>query len=281
MPYALPTTIEEALGLRAKGESVLIAGGTDVYPAAVDRPLAQNVIDISRLAPLSTIESTEDGYRIGALSTWTQLLNADLPPAFNALKLAAREVGSVQIQNVATIVGNICNASPAADGVPPLLALDAEVEIRSKEGRRVIPLSSFILGNRETALNPNEIVTAVLIPNVSHTERSDFIKLGARKYLVISIAMVAVNILLDTDDRIERAKVAVGSCSAVAQRLPALEESLLGLAIAEIATHELNDEHLLKLLSPIDDIRATKLYRLQAARVLISRAIQHCLRSSS
>ncbi|MGR8950319.1 MAG: FAD binding domain-containing protein [Gammaproteobacteria bacterium] len=281
MAYALPATIEEALSLRAAGDSVIIAGGTDIYPAAVDRSLRDKIIDISGVSELSGFEANERNYRFGALTTWTQVLKANLPPAFDALKLAAREVGSVQIQNVATVLGNICNASPAADGVPPLLALNAAVEIRSSAGLRTVPLCDFILGNRETTLNPNEIATAILIPRDIDTERSNFIKLGARKYLVISIAMVAANVSVDAHERIASAKIAVGSCAAVAQRLPALEKSLIGLAKADIATNRLNEEHLHDVLSPIDDIRASKLYRLHAARVLIARAIRNCLGESS
>ena len=258
MAYALPATIEEALRLRDTGDSVIIAGGTDIYPASVDQAIHENIIDISRVDGLSAIESNDRNYRIGALITWTQMLEADLPPAFDALKLAAREVGSVQIQNVATVVGNVCNASPAADGLPPLLALNAEIEIRSIDNVRIVPLSDFVLGNRETVLKANEMVTAILIPRSVDRDCSNFIKLGARKYLVISIAMVAANISLDANARIEQVKIAVGSCAAVAKRIPALEKSLVGLTKDDFAPNRLTDEHLLTVLSPIDDIRATK-----------------------
>ena len=280
MAYALPATIEEALRLRDTGDSVIIAGGTDIYPASIDQAIHENIIDISRVDGLSAIESNDRNYRIGALITWTQMLEADLPPAFDALKLAAREVGSVQIQNVATVVGNVCNASPAADGLPPLLALNAEIEIRSIDNVRIVPLSDFVLGNRETVLKANEMVTAILIPRSVDRDCSNFIKLGARKYLVISIAMVAANISLDANARIEQVKIAVGSCAAVAKRIPALEKSLVGLTKDDFAPNRLTDEHLLTVLSPIDDIRATKPYRLHAARILVTRAIRNCLRQS-
>ncbi|TGT02573.1 xanthine dehydrogenase family protein subunit M, partial [Mesorhizobium sp. M2D.F.Ca.ET.171.01.1.1] len=97
------------------------------------------------------------------------------------------EVGSVQIQNVASVAGNLCNASPAADGVPALLVLDAEVELRSTKATRQLPLGEFILGNRSTALQPGEMVTAIRVPKRSAVGASAFVKLGARRYLVISI----------------------------------------------------------------------------------------------
>jgi len=211
---------------------------------------------------------------IGGRATWTELLRADLPPAFDALKLAAREVGSIQIQNRGTVAGNLCNASPAADGVPPLLALDAEVELASARGRRVLPLGDFILGYRKTARQPDELLVAVRIPRASISGVSHFLKLGARSYLVISIAMVAIRIALDETGRIEEAAIAVGACSAVAQRLRRLETALIGRqsgeeALAAVAGCPFDE------LSPIDDVRASAAYRSRAAAELVRRALRH------
>ena len=144
------------------------------------------------------------------------------PPQFDGLKLAAREVGGVQIQNRGTLAGNICTASPAGDGAPNLLALDAGIELASRHGRRTVPMADFIDGYRHTACRADEIVTAILVPKRSDATRSHFLKLGARKYLVISIVMVAGVIELDRQSRIASAHLAIGSCSAVPQRLPAL-----------------------------------------------------------
>ncbi len=165
-------------------------------------------------------------------------------------------MGSLQIQNRGTIAGNLCNASPAADGVPPLLALDASVEITSASGIRVLPLSSFITGYRSTALRAGELVSAIIVPKPAASARSAFVKLGARKYLVISILMAAAVIEQDAEGRISKAAVAVGAASPVAQRLPALERALVGLVPEQsLATH-VRKEHLAPL-SPIDDVRAT------------------------
>ena len=275
MAYASPTTIEETLDLRASGPSTIIAGGTDLYPASVGKPIRDNIIDISNVRDINSIEASESMWRLGAMTTWTQLLKADLPPAFNALKLAAREVGSVQIQNVATIVGNICNASPAADGVPPLLSLDASVELRSLRTTRVVPLSEFILGNRQTTLADDEMVTALLVPREGEDDVSYFSKLGARKYLVISIAMVAANLRIDRHGFINHAKLAVGACSAVAMRLKTLERSLVGLPREALSRAVMNDADSMSL-TPIDDIRASKNYRHSAANVLITRTLDAC-----
>lgn len=262
--YARPESLDEALGHLADGGWTVLAGGTDFYPARVGRPLTEPVLDLSRLSELRGVETTDNGIRIGALTTWTDIVRAELPPAFDGLKLAAREVGSIQIQNAGTVAGNLCNASPAADGVPPLLTLDAEVELASTHGLRRLPLCAFVLGNRRTALAPGEIVTAIHFPADATAGYSAFLKLGARKYLVISIAMVAARLHGD------EAAIAVGSCSAVAQRLPALERDIRsGWTSADTVT----PEHLAPI-APIDDIRADAGYRREAAAELIRRTMR-------
>jgi CO/xanthine dehydrogenase FAD-binding subunit len=250
--------------------ALALGGGTDVYPAHVGRPLSRPIVDLSRVEGLRGITHTADAFRLGAATTWTDIVRAELPPAFDGLKAAAREVGSIQIQNRGTIAGNLCNASPAADGVPPLLSLDASVELASPEGRRVLPLSAFITGYRRTALGPGEFVTAVLVPSPASTARSAFVKLGARRYLVISILMAAAVIETDTQGRILQVAVAVGSASPVAQRLPDLEAELRGFGGRPSAI--LTPRHLAGL-APIDDVRATAAYRLEAALSAVGEAL--------
>lgn len=234
--------------------------------------MAENILDIHALQELQQITLVNGQWRIGAGVTWSELLAADLPAAFDALKLAAREVGSVQIQNRATLVGNLCNASPAADGVPPLLILDAQVELASRAGRRVLSLQQFILGNRDIARRPEEMVTAVIIPERGAKGCSSFIKLGARKYLVISISMVAARVVLDANSLIADAAISVGSCSLVAQRLSNLEAELIGQPLSADLAKLVRPEHLASL-SPIDDVRSTANYRRQASVELVRRSL--------
>jgi CO/xanthine dehydrogenase FAD-binding subunit len=186
----------------------------------------------------------------------------------------------VQIQNVGTIAGNLCNASPAADSVPALLALDAEISLLSSTGSRTIPLSDFIVGNRKTVRLPGEILTRVSIPRRLENSVSTFSKLGARRYLVISIAMVAVNLLLDKNQCIGAARVAVGACSVKALRLTALEQSLEGQNLQPGMGRAVTPAHL-EHLSPIDDVRGTAAYRIDAARTLVVRALEDCARQST
>ena len=270
--YAKPETVEEALAILAAGSWRVLAGGTDFYPALGAKPLRENILDINGLSELQGISHSEDGVVIGARTTWTDIVRHPLPPAFDALKAAAREVGSVQIQNTGTVAGNLCNASPAADGVPALMILDAEIELRSTTGIRRLKLAEFTLGNRKTARRGDELVTAVRVPAGAIAGASAFVKLGARRYLVISIAMAAARLAFDADGRVASAAVAIGSCSAVAQRLPALEQALIGHGADPSIAGVVEPGHL-AALSPIDDVRGSAAYRREAAREIVARAV--------
>jgi CO/xanthine dehydrogenase FAD-binding subunit len=169
----------------------------------------------------------------------------------------------------------LCNASPAADGVPPLLALDAEVELASSGSLRRIPLAEFIVGNRKTSRRADELLTAVIVPRTLDDATSSFVKLGARRYLVISISMVAAVVLTDGAGHVAAARVAVGSCSAVARRLSQLEHDLTGAPVDAALGARVRPEHL-SALSPIDDVRATAVYRRDASLTLVQRALNCC-----
>lgn len=271
--YLRPTELGDALrALGAPTPRAILAGGTDFYPARVGRTIDEDVLDITAL-PLGGIEERADHWRIGALATWSDLIATALPPCFDALKAAAREVGGVQIQNAGTIAGNLCNASPAADGVPPLLAMDAAVELASAGGERRVPLAAFVTGSRKTARRADELMTAIRVPKPAAGTQSTFLKLGARRYLVISIVMVAATIEPDERNQVSRARIAIGACAPAAQRLRALESALSGLPIdARLAT-VVCDEHLAQALAPIDDVRGSARYRNDAALTLVRRAL--------
>jgi CO/xanthine dehydrogenase FAD-binding subunit len=271
--YLRPTVLAEALGALAARRPAILAGGTDFYPACVGRPLPDEVLDLGAIAELRGVRDDADAWRIGALVTWTEIRERELPPWFDCLKQAAREVGGVQIQNSGTVAGNLCNASPAADGVPALLALDASVELASARGRRELPLGEFVLGSRRTACASDELVTAVLVPKRAANARSVFLKLGTRRYLVISIAMVAAAVELRPDRTIARAAIAVGACSPVARRLAGLESDLAGRPLAPGIGALVAPGHL-AALAPISDIRGTAAYRLDAVATLVARALE-------
>jgi CO/xanthine dehydrogenase FAD-binding subunit len=253
----------------------LLSGGTDLFPPLSDRPLTGPVIDISALREIAGIRHTDSHVIIGGRTSWTEIVKSPLSRGFDGLKAAAREVGSVQIQNQGTIAGNICNASPAADGVAALMALDAEVTLASRNASRSLPLTDFVLGNRKTLRHPDEILTSVQIPRRLENAASSFLKLGSRRYLVISIVMVAANLVTDSQGMIREALICVGSCSPKALRLTELERALVGLAARKnVLSTVLRDEHF--QLSPIDDVRGTAAYRRDAARTLVARALAAC-----
>jgi CO/xanthine dehydrogenase FAD-binding subunit len=270
--YLRPNNLDEALSALDAAPRMIVAGGTDYYPARVGRPLDDDVLDVTALAGLRDIVETDHYWRIGALVTWTDVIRAALPPLFDGLKLAAREIGGAQVQNAGTLAGNICNASPAADGMPVLLALDAEIDLTSVAGARKIPLADFVTGNRKTELRGNELVTGIRIPKPSGASNSTFLKFGARKYLVISIVMVGATLETSHDETVSRARVAVGACSEVARRLDDLEASLIGQPVSPALGDMVAARHLASL-TPIADIRGGADFRIDAALTLVRRAL--------
>lgn len=270
--YVRPSTLADAVSAIGSESYVILAGGTDFYPARVGKPVRENILDLSALTELRGISDRSDHWHIGATTTWTDIVRADLPACFDGLKQAALEVGGVQIQNAGTICGNVCNASPAADGMPPLLSLDATVELADRNGVSRIALSDFVLGNRRTARRPDQLVTGLLIPKALPSAHSAFYKLGARKYLVISIVMAAGVIETDLEGCVSAARIAVGACSEVAQRLPLLEADLKGRMMNGDLSSALSPDHF-RNLTPIDDVRGSAGYRLDAATEAVRRVL--------
>ncbi|WP_206020661.1 xanthine dehydrogenase family protein subunit M [Roseococcus sp. SYP-B2431] len=242
--YVRPRELRAALEVLAGSDGQVIAGGTDIFPArahaaAWGAPRDSDLLDVTAIEAMRGISREGFGWRIGAATSWAALRDTALPPGFDALREAARQVGGRQVQARATLGGNLCNASPAADGVPPLLVLDAEVELASLNGSRRLALGDFLLGNRRTARAKDELLVAIHVHEAMAQSPSVFLKLGSRAHLVISIVMVAAN---------AAGRVAVGSCSEVARLLDG------------------------RGLSPIDDVRATADYRRLAAAELVARA---------
>ncbi len=279
MPYLVPETVSEALVLLRDRRPVVVAGCTDVLPTRRQGDRTDDILDVTGLSDLRGITGGPQGWRIGAATTWAEIAAAPLPPAFDALRQAAAEVGAIQIQNAGTVAGNLCNASPAADGVPPLLVLEAEVELASAAGRRRLALSDFITGVRRTARAADELVVALHLPQPPTDAGGAFVKLGTRSSLVISIAMVAAVVRV-AGGRIAAARLAVGACSPVARRLPAWEAALEGRSLDAVAGLRPDPAHLAGL-APIDDVRATAAYRTEAVRDLCRRAVMRAVASAT
>ncbi|MEQ8344046.1 MAG: FAD binding domain-containing protein [Sneathiellaceae bacterium] len=276
--YFRPPTLAEALSLLAPARALpglaVVAGGTDHYAARAGRPPAPAILDITGIPALGAVERSADGWRIGATARWSDIhLHPDLPPVFDALRAAAGSIGSVQIRNAGTVAGNICGAAATADGIPPLLAMDALVELQDLAGSRRCPLASFVAGG-QAGLRPGELVTAILVP---HREPPDpagcsaFGRLAARRHLAPVIANLAVVLHL-SGGRVAAAGIAVGGCGAQACRLPALETALQGrrLAAGLAGLAETAD---LAPLAPVDDALAPAAYRRAAVPVLLRRLL--------
>ena len=273
--YLRPQTLAEALAALESTAYTVLAGGTDFYPARIGQAVSEPVLDITAIAALRGIQDEGARWRIGATTTWTDIVRARLPAQLHGLQSAAAQIGGVQVQNSGTVAGNVCNASPAADGIPALMALDAQVELASRAGVRSLALTEFVRGSRNTARLASELVSALLIPK-RDAARASFLKLGNRRYLVISIAMVAAVIEVDASRLVRHAAIAVGSCSAVARRLGALERKLIGRT-ACAGLSDLVEASDLFALTPIDDLRGSAAYRRDAALTLVKRAIAQTL----
>jgi len=267
--YFRPDSLSDALTLLSKKKLTVIAGGTDYFPKNVGKPMGDPLLDIAAVKSLSGIIQSDEGWEIGPTTTWSKILKADLPSLFDGLKSAAKEIGGRQIQNSGTIGGNVCNASPAADGIPVLMTLNAFVEVSHVQGTRRIAIGDFILGNRQTRLQSNEILTNILIPHTDPLRtRSAFYKVGSRRYLVISTIMVAGMVEWNDQFEVTNCKIAVGSCSSVAVRLNELEQALVGLKLSEGLANKMIVDHFAEL-TPLTDLRATAEYRKSSAFALV------------
>lgn len=277
--YLRPTSLAEAF--RLKGEhpdARFVAGGTDVLPHVRDgksRPPA--LISLRRVHELDGVDtSAPDVTGIGGLTRVADLVSsAELGRRLPALVAAARRLGSAQIRNVATIGGNLCNASPCADLAPPLLVHEARVRIEGPRGTRELPLEEFFLGKTPhappTRLSSDEVLTAVLVPTPPPRTVARFDKIG-RVRMDIALASTAVLLCVEAGT-ITRARVAAGSVAPRPLRLHAVEQLLEGHAPTADLARAAGDRARTEI-SPIDDVRTTAAYRLHVVGVLVERAVR-------
>jgi carbon-monoxide dehydrogenase medium subunit len=270
-----PSTVEAAVALAAKhGEAArFIAGGTDLVIQIKRMRLApQHVISLSGLG-LDSILETPTEYVIGATTTHNDVV---FHPAFQraliALAEASAVIGGRQIRNIATVGGNIVNASPAADLVPVLLALDAEVELTGSHGMRSVSLDRFLLDRGRTDRRLEEVLTAVRFAKPPATSASCFLKAGRRKAMEISVVCVAAHLVHSTGRHgFDKVRIAVGAAASRTFRATAAETlaadggsfANAGRLAAEAAT-------------PIDDVRASARYRRLLVATLVERALSRC-----
>lgn len=276
--YKSPLSLQEALELVAKlgAKATIMAGGTDVMVWLNARQCnPQNIIDISRIKELKYIRAGAEGTAMGALTTYAELIQSPiLGDQAGALVEAARSSAGPQVRNTATIGGNLGTASPAADLVLALCALDARIKVRSLRGERVLAVDEFLVGPKKSCLAKDELIVEVLLPARAARTRSAFQKLGNRQAMTISIASAAAAVTLSEDGkRFEKVAVALGSVAPTVVRARQFEEALAGKpATAE----EIGKARALVQanINPITDIRGQAWYRREVAAVLAGRAVE-------
>ena len=262
--YRKPKNLNEALKLlKELGDAKPIAGGTDLMvDMKIGRVKTRNLIDISDLREIRKIEFHKDSIIIGAAVTLQEIINNErIRREIPILVEAAENLGSWQIRNVATIGGNICNASPAADMAPPLLILNSKLKLSSINGDRVIPLEKFFKGPRQTELMVDELLTEIIVPRESCNAGMKFIKIGRRRAHTLSIVAVAVAVRT-MEDKIEYVRIALNSIAPTPIRAYKTEEELIGSRVNEV---EGKVKKLIEEIKPISDVRSSAEYRREMA----------------
>ncbi|MBN9076765.1 MAG: hypothetical protein BGN87_15010 [Rhizobiales bacterium 65-79] len=273
-----PETVDEAsrLELDLDGDCAFIAGGTDlVVQMSRGQRAPAHLIDISRLPGMSAISEDGSVVEIGALVTHRELeLGKGLPQGTDAIRDAARQVGGVQVRSIATLGGNIANASPAADLVPVLMVLDAELELRGPHGR-CVPISDFIEGPRRTTRQPGELITAIRFRAPGNGSATSFFKAGRRKAMEIAVVNVAASVTLGADGACRSVRIALGSVAPKTLRAIGAEKALAGSPLSVAAIREAA-QLAADCCAPITDIRASAEYRRLLVKSLVERALVRC-----
>ena len=279
MEFVDARALDEALTtLDERGEeATVLAGGTDVVVLMLQgliRP--RSLVHIRRLAEFRGI-SLADRTEIGALTThWELRQNEAVCSDHRSLADAAATVGGRQTQNIGTIAGNVVNASPAADLLPALLVADAEVRMVSSAGERSLPLEDFLLDRKQTALLPNELVSAISLERPGPRAGETYLKVGRRGAMEVALAGLAVRVELEEDASIVDARVAVCSVGPKAVRVRDAERALVGTRADGPAIDEAAGV-LQAEARPIDDVRGTAGYRRKVLAGLLERALRRSL----
>jgi carbon-monoxide dehydrogenase medium subunit len=281
--YFAPQSLSDATSLlrRYGNKSRLLAGGTDLL-LRLERRLVEPrvVIDLKKIRALRGIKTNRNGLRIGAVTLMDEIACAPLIHGrYGIIAKGAAAVGSIQTQNRATLGGNLCNASPAADTAPPLIALSARARIASSRGEREVPLEEFFLGPGKTCLQPNELLKEVFIPSPVGRSGSSFQRC-TRTAMDIALVNCAVFLsLAPKGETITDIRIALGAVAPTPARAQPAEDLLKGKNPDKDAIEEAADRAVASV-SPIDDVRSSASYRRAMVRILTRRAIEEALREA-
>ncbi len=283
--YFEPHSLEQACDLLSKyrGKAALLAGGTNLLvQMKLGRRRPQAVINLKRIPKLSYVAHSDEGLRIGALTTIREILRSTVVKEhFTALWEAAQVMAFPNIRNIATIGGNICNAAPTADLPPPLMALGARVVARSSRGLRSIALADFFQGPNKTSLSEDEVLVEVFIPNPPRNTSSTYLKLPSRTLEDISVAGVAVSLSLNGQE-VKSLRLALGAVAPVPILVREAEEIAKGRRVDQQLIDEVAEEASRKVNPPkseLWDFRAPAEYRREVVKVLTKRALRKVLGS--
>ena len=273
--YIAAETLGDALKIKQEqGEHArVIAGGTDLILRMRDRVFSPKLLVDLRQVPLDTISCHAGEMRLGAYVTLSQILADDeLAVLFPALGEACRQFAGPPIRNLATLGGNIVNASPAADLVPPLMAYDANIVLATSAGERVLGLGEFFTGPGQTVMQADEILTQIRLPLMPPDSASGFIKLGPRRSMAISIINLSIRLTLGANGTVSDARIVLGAAAATPLRAFAAEALLIGQELSDQRVDQAAIEAS-KEVSPITDVRASRNYRERMTQVLVRRAL--------
>jgi CO/xanthine dehydrogenase FAD-binding subunit len=274
--YQAPTSVPEALALLGSDPAArVLAGGTDLLvQVRSGRPPPSLYVDVKLISELMRIEVDAESLRIGAAAPAAEIVeHAEIRAGWPGLAEATDLIGSTQIQGRASLGGNLCNGSPAADTTPVLIALAAECVIAGPEGQRALPVAEFVTGPGTTALGAGELLVELRIPRLPPSSADAYLRLIPRSEMDIAVVGAGANVTLDVEGRCSAARVAIGAVAPTPRLVPGAAQVLVGQAIddeslerAAAAAREAAD--------PIDDKRGTREYRRKVAGVLVKRVLQ-------
>ncbi len=275
--YHSPGTLEETVSLllQYQGQARLLAGGTDLIVEMKNGNLSPDaVIDLKGIPDLYFLKEEGECLRIGALFTIRDIETSPvIEERFPILKETARVMASFQVRNRATLGGNICHASPAADMVPPLIGLGSKIKVVGKEGERVLELEDFFAGPGKTKIEPGEVLKEIIIPKRSPRWEGTYVKLSPRKLTDLAVVGIALILLRDREGKCEDVRIVMGAVAPKALRAKEAERSLTGKEVDERLIQEAA-EKAMREASPITDVRGSDWYRREMVRTLVERGLR-------
>jgi len=275
MRYVAPRTLEQAIELLSgeEGRARVLAGGTDLLiQLRSGRTDPELLVDIKAIPELRSIAVEAGAYRIGAAVTCMELIeNAAFVQSWPGVVDGAKYIGSIQVKGRATLGGNLCNASPAADGVPALIAAGAIACIVGPQGRREAPVEDFVTGPGTTSLGNGEFLVSFLLPRRASNSGDAYLRFTPRTEMDIAVVGAAVNLILDAKGVCSQARVSLGAVAARALLVPEAAAALIDTKVDETALERLAAAAS-AACRPIDDKRGTKEFRIKVAGVMARRA---------